>query len=292
MATSFDPEKLPLGRTEARPLTDVAIRNLKPGESRTDGALPLGNGRLIVSCAKAHGQLRRIWTFRYRKADLRGEVKIGEHPALSLEQARHGARELLELVRQGIDPKVARAESRFANLEAARQTAALGSFESLLETYVAHLKRAGKESARDVEAIFKRHVAEPWPELVKLPANRIAPEAVRDVLARMVRKGIGRQTNVVRSYLQAAFTHGAHSDLDPRRAAADAAVFRLTGNPVALLPRIQEFESTRSRILSDEEFNRVIRTSIAAETAGRFEACDGWTKTMNLQRLAAAYTSA
>ena len=254
MATTSDAKALPQGRTDARPLTELAIRNLKAGQSRTDGALPSGNGRLVVSCTKARGQLRRVWTFRYRKADLRGEVKIGEHPALSLEQARHEARALLEVVRQGTDPKVARAESRLASLEATRQTAALGSFESLLESYVAHLKRAGKQSARDVEAIFNRHVVEPWPDFAKLPANRIAPESVRDILARMVRKGIGRQTNIVRSYLQAAFTHGAHSDLDPRRAAADTAVFRLTGNPVALLPRIQEFESTRGRVLSDDEF--------------------------------------
>jgi integrase len=112
----------------------------------------------------------------------------------------------------------------------------------------------GKESARDVEAIFQRHVIAPWPELAKLPANRIQPETVRDILARLVRKGIGRQTNVLRSYLQAAFTHGGHSDLDPRRAAAEGAVFRLSGNPVALLPRIREFERTRDRVLSDDEF--------------------------------------
>ena len=72
MATSFASERHSLGRTDARPLTDIAIRNLKAGDSRTDGALPLGNGRLIVSCTKSRGQLRRVWTFRYRKADLRG----------------------------------------------------------------------------------------------------------------------------------------------------------------------------------------------------------------------------
>src|SRR5688572_12789698 len=80
---------------------------------------------------------------------------------------------------------------------------------------------------------------------------------IRDILARLVRKGIGRQTNVLRSYLQAAFTHGAHSDLDPRRAAADRAVFRLASNPVALLPRISEYESTRDRVLTDDEFRLV-----------------------------------
>ena len=257
MATSFSGDKQSFGRTDARPLTDLAIKNLKAGQSRTDGALPVGNGRLVVSCTKARGQLRRVWTFRYRKEALRGELKIGEHPALSLEHARNEARSLLELVRLGNDPKVARIESRLANIEATRQTVALGSFGAMLDAYVAYLVRSGKESAHDVAAIFKRHVSDPWPDLVKLPANRIAPETVRDILARLVRKGIGRQTNVLRSYLQAAFTHGAHSDLDPRRAAVNSAVFKLTGNPVALLPRIQEFESTRGRILSDDEFRHL-----------------------------------
>lgn len=260
MATDFTSDST-RGRTGARPLTDLAVRNLKPGESRTDGALPIGNGRLVVSCTKARGQLRRVWTFRYRKADLRGEVKIGEHPALSLEQARAGARRLLELVRVGTDPKAALAETRLANAEAARQAASLGTFEALLDGYVAHLKRAGKQSANDVEGIFKRHVKKPWPDLIKLPANRIAPETIRDILARLVRKGIRRQTNVLRSYLQAAFTHGAHSDLDPRRAAENAAVFKLSGNPVALLPRIAEFESTRDRVLSDAEFRHLRRSA-------------------------------
>ena len=257
MATSFSGDKQSFGRTDARPLTDLAIKNLKAGQSRTDGALPVGNGRLVVSCTRARGQLRRVWTFRYRKEALRGELKIGEHPALSLEHARNEARTLLELVRLGNDPKVARIESRLANIEATRQTVALGSLGAMLDAYVAYLVRSGKESAHDVAAIFKRHVSDPWPDLVKLPANRIAPETIRDILARIVRKGIGRQTNVLRSYLQAAFTHGAHSDLDPRRAAVDSAVFKLTGNPVALLPRIQEFESTRDRILSDDEFRHL-----------------------------------
>lgn len=200
-----------------------------------------------------------MWSFRYRKADLRGEIKIGEHPALSLEQARNEARALLELVRQGIDPKVARFEARQAEIEETRQRAALGTFAALLDAYVDHLTRGGKASAREVKALFKRHVTAPWPALVAFPANRVTAEMIRDILARLVRKGIGRQTNVLRSYLQAAFTHGAHSDLDPRRAAVDAAVFRLASNPVTLLPRIREYESTRDRVLTDDEFRLLWR---------------------------------
>lgn len=267
MATSLTREAPSSGRADVRALTDLTIRSLKDGESRTDGALPVGNGRLIIACTKARGQLRRVWSFRYRKADLRGEIKIGEHPALSLEQARGEARALLELVRQGTDPKVARFEARQAEIEETRQRAALGTFSALLDTYVDYLTRGGKASAREVKALFKRHVSDPWPALAALSANRITAEMIRDILARLVRKGIGRQTNVLRSYLQAAFTHGAHSDLDPRRAAVDAAVFRLASNPVALLPRIREYESTRDRVLTDDEFRVLWRglDSVRAE---------------------------
>lgn len=260
MATDLHSKSTPSGRADVRTLTDLAIRALKAGESRTDGALPVGNGRLIVSCTKARGQLRRVWTFRYRKADLKGEIKIGEHPALSLEQARSEARNLLELVRLGADPKAARFEARQAEIEQTRQQAALGSFADLLDTYVEHLTRTGKSSAHEVQTLFKRHVTDPWPALGSLPANRISSEMIRDILARLVRMGIGRQTNVLRSYLRAAFTQGAHADLDPRRAAVDATVYRLTSNPVALVPRILEYEATRDRVLSDAELRHLWRT--------------------------------
>ena len=253
MATNLMIDGRPVGRTNARPLTDLTVRNLKANDSRTDGALPVGSGRLVVSCTKARGQLRRVWTFRYRSADLRGQLTIGEYPALSLDQARNEARALADLVRQGVDPKVTRLQARQANVAASRASAAIGDFRSLLEAYVAHLRRSGKVSAREVENLFNRHVLEPWRDLAKLPANAIEPEDIRDILAQLVRRGIKRQTNVLRSYLQAAFANGAHSDLDPRRAASSDALFKLTRNPVALVPRIGEFEATRDRILSDEE---------------------------------------
>src|SRR5450755_2979726 len=116
---------------------------------------------------------------RYRSADLRGELTIGEYPALSLDQARIEARVLADLVRQGVDPKVTRLQARQANVAASRAIAAIGDFRSLLEAYVARLRRTGKVSAREVENLFNRHVLEPWPDLAKLPANAIEPEDIR-----------------------------------------------------------------------------------------------------------------
>lgn len=259
MATTSTTDRQSVGRSDARILTELAIKNLKHGERRTDGALPSGNGRLVVSCTKARGRTRRVWTFRYRKSEVHGELMIGEHPGMTLEQARTEARRLVELVRDGLDPKIERVEARRANVEATREKAALGSFSALLDSYVAKLRASGKLCGREVERLFELHVTIPWPALAKSAANSIRPEDIRDILARLVRKGIKRQTNILRSYLQAAFTYGAHADFDPRRAATDSALFRLTANPVSLLPRIQEFETTRDRVLTDDEFRHVWR---------------------------------
>ncbi|WP_367180958.1 Arm DNA-binding domain-containing protein [uncultured Piscinibacter sp.] len=82
----------PLGRVAARALTDAAIRALRNGESRTDGALPVGAGRLVVECRKVRGSLRRSWIFRYRSASHNDKLQLGDYPAVSLEEARGKAR--------------------------------------------------------------------------------------------------------------------------------------------------------------------------------------------------------
>lgn len=243
----------PTGRVAARALTDAAIRAMRDGETRTDGSLPVGAGRLLIECVKVRGVLHRRWIFRQRSEEGVRKLRLGDYPAVGLEQARTKARGHIEQVRKGIDPRLAAFEQKQAIVKAEREKAALGSLRSLLSAYVSWLRANGKASAREVELLFERHVLGPWPQFAAIPARSITPEMMRDVLARMIKAGIGRQTNVVRSYLHAAFVHGAHADLDPRRAAAEASTFRLDANPVQLLPRIADFETARERVLEDEE---------------------------------------
>lgn len=248
------PAQSPCGRVAARVLTEPAIRTLKAGQSRADGALPVGNGRLIVTCTKGHGRLRRTWTFRVRKADQNVEIVIGDQPAVSLDEARARAAELMQQVRDGVDIRTSKPLARHRpQVTASARPTDGASFGALLDSYVETLRRDGKVSARDVRALFLRHVVEPWPDLVAMPAAQIEAPHVRDVLARMVHLGIRRQTNVLRAYLQAAYAHGAHSDLDPRRADGEASRFKLTGNPVSFVPRIAEYETIRDRVLTDAE---------------------------------------
>lgn len=255
----------PAGRVAARALTDAAIRAMRDGETRTDGSLPVGAGRLLIECVKVRGALQRRWIFRERSGESVRKLRLGDYPAVGLEQARTKARGHIEEVRMGIDPRLAAFEHKQAVVRAERDKAALGSLRALLSAYVAWLRANGKASAHEVELLFERHVLGPWPQFATLPARAITPEMVRDVLARMIKAGIGRQTNVVRAYLHAAFVHGAHADLDPRQAAADSATFRLEANPVQLLPRIADFETARDRVLDDEEL-RSLWATLSART--------------------------
>ena len=206
----------PRGRVTARALTEAGIRSLKAGQSRSDGALPVGNGRLVVTCTKRRGRLRRTWWFRIRKASQSTELLLGEHPTVSLDEARSHAARLIKLARSDTDIRNIVMDRPMPSTAPAPPTVAPGaSLRALLRSYAETLRRDGKASADDVEALFTRHVLQPWPDLADAAAASIDATQVRDVLARLVHMGIRRQTNVLRSYLQAAFTHGAHAEVVP-----------------------------------------------------------------------------
>jgi integrase len=246
----------PQGRIAARSLTEAAVRALKAGQSRSDGALPVGNGRLVMTCTKVRGRIRRTWTFRVRKEAQNAEVVLGEHPAISLDEARKRAVDFIQRVRDGAALQDAAGVREATKLPSPAPPRG-ASLRTLLESYAESLRQDGKASARDVGALFSRHVFDPWPDLAATPAADLDATHVRDILARMVQMGIRRQTNILRSYLQAAFTHGAHADLDPRRPNGESSRFRLAGNPVSFVPRITEFEAVRDRVLSDDELRRL-----------------------------------
>jgi integrase len=71
--------------------------------------------------------------------------------------------------------------------------------------------------------------------------------------AAIVRRGVQRQVNLVRSYLSAAFQHGAQSDHDPTQLAREGPIFEVVLNPVRQIPRKAEFENVGDRHLSTEE---------------------------------------
>jgi hypothetical protein len=229
--------------------TDSYIRNLKPkpkSYKRSESARK-GEGRLIVRVLPSGV---KEFFYRYRCNGQDKTIALGRYGnGRTLADITKEFRKNRDLQERTGDVKGhLQAKKRRAELER-RQ----GTFGQLLDAYVESLRAASKPSAGQVEGLFRRHVRDPFPSLVKARAKEITADDVTHVLARMVNRGITRQVNVLRAYLRAAFQHGAEAAHDPRTIARDRVLFRLTGNPVATVKKIQEFERVGDRILTEDE---------------------------------------
>lgn len=254
-------------------ITSEYLKALRPGQN---------NGEVVIDPGtRGHGALvmrvtdtGKLLYYRYfhegkRRFELVGHFdpkgakswhtngRCNKGGLLTLAAAREGFHELARLAKSVGNLK-AYFQEEHAKEEAKRRQAEIearaGSFSDLLNVYVGALRAAGKPSADEVEKVLRRNVHRAFPQLLAMRANEITPEDIQTILALMIKRGCTRQTNIVRSYLRAAFAHvGQRHDFDPRRLANDGKTFRLQGNPVDLVPRIQEYERMGERVLSSEE---------------------------------------
>jgi integrase len=187
--------------------------------------------------------------------------------------------------------ELSRRKEAAAGEERARQRAArLGTFEQLLDSYVQDLRDRGRISARHVETAFARAVKEPFSDLCAIRAKDVTAGDIQQILARLVRRGVRRQVNLVRSYLSAAFQHGTTSDHDPTRLVREGPIFEVALNPVGQVPRKAEFESVGDRHLSAEELRRfwhaLDEVDAVPRTFVRFNLCLGGQRAVQLLRAA------
>jgi hypothetical protein len=223
---------------------------------------PRGEGRLILR-VRPNG-LKEFY-YRMRAGADDQLIRIGRfeetpgYGGITIEQARNELKRLVAIQRSTGDAKAelerrkeAEARARLLQERAARA----GTFEQMLDAYVADLRARGRVSAKDVENAFRRHVKRPFPDLCRGLAKAVTAGDIQAVLARLVGKGIRRGVNLLRSHLSAAFQYAAKADNDPTRLANDGAVFEIAANPVALVPRKAEFESVGERHLSSHELHR------------------------------------
>jgi len=235
--------------------------------------------------------------YRYRLNERDRLLRIGRFEqihgdgGMKLEDARAQLAKLVGIQRATGDVKgeLSRRKEVAATEERARQRAArLGTFEQLLDSYVQDLRDRGRISARHVETAFARAVKEPFPDLCAIRAKDVTAGDIQQILARLVRRGVRRQVNLVRSYLSAAFQHGAKSDHDPIRLAREGPLFEVVVNPVGQVPRKAEFENVGNRHLSADELRRfwhgLDEVDVVPRAFIRFNLCLGGQRAVQLLR--------
>jgi len=184
--------------TRANAISNVALGAKWRGEDQwlIDGGTR-GAGRLV---ARLRGEDGWHFFFQYFDSDDKRRLwPIGPYDpsgkrGVSLQAARDRAAELSKLYRGGVREIHAYFKRELEAEERARKTAEeaaqraeqdarRSTLRQLLDAYVAHLGRAGKQSSGDVRRIFNKHVYQAAPDVAERRAHSPRRVAGRSLLA-------------------------------------------------------------------------------------------------------------
>lgn len=160
----------------AQTLTDVAIRQTKPGtkpKKLSDG----GGLYLLVTPSDS-----RYWRWKFRFADKEKLLALGVYPDVGLAQARKEHQKARELLASGIDPSEARKQAKVA-----ARVAASHSFEVVARQWYAHWGAA--KSSRHAGYVIRRLESDAFPAIGNVPVSEISAGAFRDMAKRIERRG-------------------------------------------------------------------------------------------------------
>ncbi|MEG0718325.1 MAG: integrase arm-type DNA-binding domain-containing protein [Comamonas sp.] len=172
------------------PLSDTAIRGVKPGDSRK--RLTDGKGLYLLLFVKggAHG-----WRLDYAIHGRRKTLSLGTYPETSLRQAREKADEARRLVATGTDPsdtrKAIKAEAqqeRQAEELIASGHALPGSFEAVAKEWF-EVRRSDWSDSYGSK-VMRRLEVDIFPWLGHRPVGGISPADVLAVLRRVELRGV------------------------------------------------------------------------------------------------------
>jgi len=158
------------------PLTDLAIRNLRPD----DRAYKRADGKGLTLLVKPDGA--KLWRFRYRFGGKENMLGLGSYPEVSLSEARDRRDYFRRLLRDGVDPSAQKkAEKR-------RQIASrASSFGAYAEMYVE--KRIAEGAAPATIKKQRTLLTVLLPDLKHRPIREIEPPELLDVLRKAERRG-------------------------------------------------------------------------------------------------------
>jgi integrase len=186
-------------------LTDIRIRNAKPGEKPiklTDG---LG---LYLEVTPSGG---KHWRYRYRLDGKESTFVIGEYPQVGAADARLKRDEARKLIIQGINPTQARKLEK-----AIRQHDNATTFEAVgMEWFTGACKKWTPEYAYKVNALLNKDV---YPKLGMLPIKSINAPVILAVLKKIEARGASTQALLARQLISTVFRYAIityRADNDP-----------------------------------------------------------------------------
>jgi integrase len=287
-------------------LTVKALRAMRAGKWISDGAVR-GSGALWARGGESGGT---SFYFRYSHEGKKKAIALGGYDetgakGLTLPEARERAKALSKLYGSGITDlhghlereRQAAVRQRVAEQEAAKraaQDAQRGTLRQLLESYVAHLERLKKQSAKDVAGIFKNHVFElkAAADIADRKAASLSVDDFVGLIGRLVEADKGRTADKLRSYLRAAYQLAIESKTNPAAPLALRA-FGITVNSIGSIGALSQFNRARDRTLAAPELGALLRRIDTLQPGAQRDALQlclllGGQRPMQLLRMKAA----
>src|ERR1700724_119934 len=227
----------------AKPLTIKALENLKPTDHRrevSDGGMP-GLYFVIQPSGK------QSWAYRYRFNGRPRKWTIGHCPAIDLKNARELARDALRKGAAGVYPCTEKKAARAAALV----PTGLDLIETVTSRFVAqHAKRKLKPAtAWEIERLLEKEVVAPWRGR---RLSQIGRADIHDLLDGIVTRGSPVTANRTLAWLRRMCSWAIERGI-------------IEVSPCAGI-RAPAAETSRDRVLSDDELKAVWQAADALET--------------------------
>lgn len=194
------------------PLTDVKIRQAKPG----DAPIKMTDGGGLVLEVRPNGS--KLWRYRYRLAGKENLFAIGSYPEISLADARAERDMARAHVKAGRHPSHVRQTEKAQQLAENRNT-----FKAVAEEWIE--QRLSKRTERYRDQIGRAFESNVYPFIGRLPMREITAAHVLDVMRRMDERGASAYALQVRQWISAVFCFGVvtlRADADPAAAVRGA----------------------------------------------------------------------
>ena len=192
----------------AMPLTDTAIRKVKPA----DKPQRLFDGRgMYLEVSPAGGKL---WRLKYRYGGKEKRLALGVYPDTGLADAREKRDAARKLLAQGVDPSLQRRAERAAGEERAANSFEIVALEWLA---VKQPEWTPGQYAKERDRL-ENHA---FPRIGALPIANVGVAEIRPLLAHVVKQGHIEQAHRLRHQLSRVFRFAVATERASRDPAAD-----------------------------------------------------------------------
>lgn len=202
-------------------LTDVLIRNAKPGEK----AQKLFDGGGLYLELRPNGA--KYWRLKYRVSGVEKRLSLGVYPATGLKDARTKAAEARKLVAEGADPSEQRQANK-ADLQRKREAErladaglpAVDSFEAVARDWLKTVHEV-KVSAGHAERTRIRLEQDAFPWIGHRPIAELEAPELLEMLRRVEARGAIETAHRIKDACGQVFRYGVATGACKRNPAAD-----------------------------------------------------------------------